>query len=148
MNRVIIQHHNNNKHDKNGPMANLSIIYILKIFLNLLLLLIFIILLHSLYVFVSWLIHCNDLNNAPDVVVCWCCCLFFSFYNASNIQNQIVLHSTVSMYDSFNTGFGTVAVGVKFDNHVRRLCGPQVYKYPLVWRTAAPKQRIKYKQTK
>ena len=52
------------------------------------------------------------------------------------------------MNDSLNAEFGTVTIGGKFDNHVCRICGPQVYKYPLVWRTAAPKHLIKYKQPK
>ena len=46
----------------------------------------------------------------------------------------MVLRSTGSTYDNFNTGFGTVTVGGKFENRVRRLPvrGAQVYKYPLV----------------
>ena len=60
-----------------------------------------------------------------------CGCWFFSFCADSNLQNHIALYYTASMYNNFNNGFGTVKVGGKFENCVRRLCSPQVYKYPL-----------------
>ena len=147
LNRVISP---DNKNNHNFPMAQLkSNLYIFKVFFTLFVLLIVIILFRFVYVFVSWFIHRNDFNNYPVVVICCCCCCWFlSLCDASNLQYYIVMYSTVSIYDSFNTGFGTVTVGGKFDNHVCRICGPHVYKYPLVWRTAAPNHSINYKQPK
>ena len=110
---------------------NLSITYIFKVFFILSLLLIVIIMFHSLYVVISWFIHHIDFNNYPAVVFCCCCNCFFYFCAASNLQNHIVLYSTVSMHDSFIMVFGTVTVGRKFENHVCSLCGPQVYRYPI-----------------
>ena len=114
---------------------NLSLIYILNVFYILLLLLLFIVMFHPFYVFISRFIRRFDFNNSPVVVVCCFCCCFFSFCAASDLYNHIVLYSTASTYDNFNMGFGTVIVGGKFENHLRRLCGPQFYKYPLELRT-------------
>ena len=112
-------------------MANLSLIYVFKS-------IIYIILpphRHHPIPFIICLrkfIHHIDFNNATVVVVYFYCCCFFLFCAASNLQNYTELYSTVSMYDSFNMGFGIVTMGGKFDNHICRLCGTQVYKYPLV----------------
>ena len=58
----------------------------------------------------------------------------FSLFALPPTSSHIVLCSPASMYDNFNTGFGTVTLGGKFDNRVRRLHGLQVYKYPLASR--------------
>ena len=57
--------------------------------------------------------------------------LFFFFCASSDLQNHILLYSTAYTYDNFNTWFGTVTVGGKFENYICRLHGPQVYKYPI-----------------
>ena len=110
---------------------NLSLIYIFQVFFIFFLLLIFAIIIHSFYVLISWFIHRVGFNSSPFVLVCHCCCWLFSFFASSDIQNHIVLYSTASTYDNFNTVFGTMTVCGKFDNRVRRLRGPHVYKYPL-----------------
>ena len=92
-------------------MAQLkSNLYIVKVLFIFLLILLIIILLHLFFVLISWFIPIIDLNNSPVVAVCCCRCCFLSLCATSDLQNDIVLYSTASTYDNFETGFGTVEI--------------------------------------